>query len=118
MSKGLEIEKMSHLTPLQEGMLFHALMNPDSHAYLEQVSLSIRGDLDVQALERSFCLLVKRHETLRSNMYHKNVAKPRQIVFKEREASVFFEDLAVLPDSERNTELESLIQADKIVLLT
>ncbi|MBV6715103.1 non-ribosomal peptide synthetase [Paenibacillus chitinolyticus] len=113
MSKGLEIEKMSHLTPLQEGMLFHALMNPDSHAYLEQVSLSIRGDLDVQALERSFCLLVKRHETLRSNMYHKNVAKPRQIVFKEREASVFFEDLAVLPDSERNTELESLIQADK-----
>ncbi|MFC9773776.1 amino acid adenylation domain-containing protein [Paenibacillus chitinolyticus] len=113
MSKGLEIEKMSHLTPLQEGMLFHALMNPDSHAYLEQVSLSIRGDLDMQALERSFRLLVQRHETLRSNMYHKNVAKPRQIVFKEREASVFFKDLALLPDSERNAELESLIQADK-----
>ncbi|MFS0838324.1 amino acid adenylation domain-containing protein [Paenibacillus sp. 1P03SA] len=113
MSKGLEIEKMSHLTPLQEGMLFHALMNPESHAYLEQVRLTMSGDLDVQALERSFGLLVKRHEPLRSNMYHKNVAKPRQIVFKDREASVVLEDLAGLADGERDAKLEVFIHADK-----
>lgn len=42
MIKGLEIEKVVNLTPLQEGMLVHALMEPESQAYYEQLRISIR----------------------------------------------------------------------------
>ncbi|WP_134914792.1 hypothetical protein [Paenibacillus sp. IHB B 3084] len=42
MSKSLEIEKVANLTPLQEGMLFHTVMEPESQAYYEQVRMTIR----------------------------------------------------------------------------
>lgn len=54
MIKGLEIEKVVNLTPLQEGMLVHALMEPESQAYYEQLRISIRGDLDWNALQKAF----------------------------------------------------------------
>ncbi|WIM38150.1 amino acid adenylation domain-containing protein [Paenibacillus sp. PK4536] len=92
MSKRLEIEKMVYLTPLQEGMLFHSMMEPDSSAYIEQVQLSITGELDHSMLEQSMQTVIQRHETLRSNLYHKNMARPRQIIFKERSISIQYID--------------------------
>lgn len=92
MSKRLEIEKMIYLTPLQEGMLFHSMMEPHSSAYIEQVQLSVTGELDHALLEQSMQIVIQRHETLRSNLYHKNIARPRQIIFKERSISIQYID--------------------------
>lgn len=98
MSKRLEIEKMIYLTPLQEGMLFHSMMEPNSSAYIEQLQLSITGKLDCSILEQSMQTVIQRHETLRSNLYHKNMARPRQIIFKERSISLQYIDCMHTPD--------------------
>ncbi|WP_250636798.1 condensation domain-containing protein [Paenibacillus sp. IHB B 3084] len=63
-------------------MLFHTVMEPESQAYYEQVRMTIRGELNLEALQKSFQALVQRHETLRSNIYHKSASRSRLIVLR------------------------------------
>lgn len=113
MSKSLEIEKVANLTPLQEGMLFHTVMEPESQAYYEQVRLSIRGELDLDALQKSFQTLIQRHETLRTNIYHKSASRARLIVFKERGSAIRYENLMGLSESEQAEAIRKYIEADR-----
>ncbi|MVO98370.1 non-ribosomal peptide synthetase [Paenibacillus lutrae] len=113
MSKSLEIEKVAHLTPLQEGMLFHTVMEPDSQAYFEQVRMTIRGELNLDALQRSFQTLVQRHETLRSNIYQKSASRSRLIIFKERTTAVHYENLTGMSETEQAGAIRSYIEADR-----
>ncbi|MCY9665709.1 hypothetical protein M5X11_12160 [Paenibacillus alginolyticus] len=39
-------EDIVALTPVQEGMLFHNLTEPDSKQYMEQLTLSFEGKMD------------------------------------------------------------------------
>lgn len=113
MIKGLEIEKVVNLTPLQEGMLVHALMEPESQAYYEQLRISIRGDLDWNALQESFQLLVQRHETLRSNIYHKSASRSRLIVFKKRNTAITYENMTELTGKEQADAIRRFMDVDR-----
>lgn len=113
MSKRLEIEKVANLTPLQEGMLFHTVMEPESQAYYEQVRMIIRGELNLEALQKSFETLVQRHETLRSNIYHKSASRSRLIVFKERNPTLRYENLTNIPEAEQAEAIRSYADADR-----
>lgn len=113
MIKGLEIEKVVNLTPLQEGMLVHALMEPESQAYYEQLRISIRGDLDWNALQKSFQLLVQRHETLRSNIYHKSASRSRLIVFKKRNMAITYENMTELTGKEQADAIRRFMDVDR-----
>ncbi|MCF2715869.1 amino acid adenylation domain-containing protein [Paenibacillus sp. UKAQ_18] len=113
MIKGLEIEKVVNLTPLQEGMLVHALMEPESQAYYEQLRISIRGDLDWNALQKSFQLLVQRHETLRSNIYHKSASRSRLIVFKKRNTAITYENMTELTGKEQADAIRRFMDVDR-----
>ncbi|MHA6534799.1 condensation domain-containing protein, partial [Paenibacillus sp. BAC0078] len=48
---------MYPLSPMQEGMLFQALREPQSSAYFVQMSFMIQGSLHVGNLEKSLSLL-------------------------------------------------------------
>lgn len=113
MIEGLEIEKVVNLTPLQEGMLVHALMEPESQAYYEQLRISIRGDLDWNALQESFQLLVQRHETLRSNIYHKSASRSRLIVFKKRNTAITYENMIELTGKEQADAIRRFMDVDR-----
>ncbi|MBW4716879.1 non-ribosomal peptide synthase/polyketide synthase [Saccharothrix sp. SC076] len=54
------------LTPLQQGMVFHALIDDEGpDLYLTQLTLDLTGDLDVPALRAAVTALVERHDNLR-----------------------------------------------------
>ena len=71
-----KIEDVYPLSPLQEGMLFHGLYEPESGLYIEQVSCDLEGDLDAGALERAWRRVVERHPVLRTSFVWKRQAKP------------------------------------------
>ena len=44
--KNKRIQNLYELSPMQEGMLFHSLLNKDSKAYVEQRVFSLNGEVD------------------------------------------------------------------------
>lgn len=87
------VKNIYQLTPLQEGMLFHALLEADSSAYFQQLSCEIRGHLDLAQFAESWNELVRRHEVLRSVFIHEGTDRPLQIVLKERKVDLTVVDL-------------------------
>jgi len=84
---GDEIVQIHGLAPLQQGILFHARLHPESTAYLEQSLLEIRGPVDAAALRERLLSLVERHEMLRTAIVDRDLSHPRQVVLRRLPAS-------------------------------
>ena len=93
MNSDSRIQDVYSLTPMQEGMLFHSIHDPDSSVYHELISLRLRGQVDVKAMEQSLVEMVRRHDILRTVFVHKNLDLPRQVVLRERKADFTYVDL-------------------------
>ncbi|OEU67171.1 MAG: hypothetical protein BBJ57_13615 [Desulfobacterales bacterium PC51MH44] len=90
------------LSPMQEGMLFHALYNSESSAYIEQSSYCMAGDLDVNFFQQSWNELFKRHDILRTVFAYEKTSRPLQVVLKHSEVEFYFEDLREKGQNEQN----------------
>ncbi|WP_329415164.1 amino acid adenylation domain-containing protein [Nocardia vinacea] len=117
-----EIERLEHryptlsdvwpLTPLQEGLLFHALVSEESvDAYLTQLVVELRGQVDPKRLRRAGQVLLDRHANLRT-AFDTDVG-PVQVVQQDVEAAWSELDLSGLDDSARDREWELLLAADR-----
>src|ERR1044072_1423452 len=69
-----------HLTPMQQGMLFHILYAPHTDVYLGQFSCVLHGELDVDALSSAWQQTVNRHEVLRASFIWENLDEPLQLI--------------------------------------
>src|SRR3712207_2079595 len=78
------VEDIYPLSPLQQGILFHALYSQGT-AYAEQFPMLIEGPLDADALERAFRAVVHRHPALRTAFVWENVPQPLQVVMRDAE---------------------------------
>ncbi|WP_327379535.1 non-ribosomal peptide synthetase [Streptomyces sp. NBC_01212] len=81
---GFRLEDVLPLTPLQAGMLFHALY--DSRAvdvYTAQFVFELEGPVDVPALRAAVGGLLRRHANLRVGFLHEDLDEPVQAVAAE-----------------------------------
>ncbi|MCF2946282.1 non-ribosomal peptide synthetase, partial [Paenibacillus tarimensis] len=113
MSAKLEVQHIYPCTPLQEGMLFHALLDGESQAYFEQTAFHLSGTLNIVWLERSFNGLIERHDSLRTNFIHGKTKMPQQVVLKNRQLRVQTEDLSGYGEEMKQWKLEEFKQRDK-----
>lgn len=107
-----EILKILALTPMQEGMLFHALHDQDSNPYFEQCRFRLRGDLDPARFEAAWNQVLARHDILRARFVHKSVAQPRQVILKTQKLEFLLEDLTPLSPEAREKTLRDHMEAD------
>ncbi len=70
------------LSPLQEGMLFHALYSPEGGEYISQITCVMRGDFNVTAFKEALHRVVQRHAALRTFFVWEGLKQPVQIVQK------------------------------------
>ncbi|MEM9173791.1 MAG: amino acid adenylation domain-containing protein [Myxococcota bacterium] len=77
------IADMYPLSPMQRGLLFHSLLEPDSGLYMPHVVLRIRGTLDVDALRAAFEDAVADHPVLRTGVFWEERDEPFQVVFRD-----------------------------------
>ncbi|QSW21547.1 amino acid adenylation domain-containing protein (plasmid) [Clostridium gasigenes] len=89
-----KIKNIYNLTPMQEGMLFHALIDEKATAYFEQTSYIIEGNLDIGAMNNAFNMLIEKYDVLRTVIAHRSLEKPRQVVLEKREVKVYYEDIS------------------------
>lgn len=67
------------LTPVQEGMLFHHLYEPESGLYVEQLTVDIDGGIDIPSFFLAVQRTVNRHAVLKSCFQWEGLKKPMQV---------------------------------------
>ncbi|MEU9247399.1 amino acid adenylation domain-containing protein [Streptomyces sp. NPDC048385] len=75
------------VAPLQQGLLFHSLFDEDgTDVYVEQMVLTLQGDVDGERLRASWQGLVDRHAALRAGfMQVAGATSPMQVVVEHAE---------------------------------
>ncbi|MFR9768817.1 amino acid adenylation domain-containing protein [Nocardia sp. SC052] len=101
------------LSPLQYGLLFHALYDSDTaDGYTVQSLLTLAGTVDAARLRRAAQALVTRHENLRV-AFVETEDGPRQLVLADAEIDWREADLSGIADeTERAGEVDRLIAVD------
>ena len=98
---------------MQEGMLFHAIADKESLAYTEQTSFDINGHVDIEFVEKSINILIEKYDILRTAIVYKEVEEPRQLVLKQRELKIYFEDKTNMTEGEREKSIEEFEKIDR-----
>ena len=97
-----QVEDVLPLSPLQEGLLFHATFDSGAgDPYLVQVAQRLDGPLDVVALRRAAEALVQRHAVLRVGFRQSADRPPLQIVRRQVRVPWAAVDLTGTPEGER-----------------
>lgn len=68
------------LSPLQEGLLFHALYAPAGGEYISQIICALRGDFKVETFKQALQRVVQRHAALRTFFIWEGLKVPVQVV--------------------------------------
>lgn len=101
------------LSPIQSGMLFHVLKEPESGAYFAQYNCILEGDLDASIFQKSWQLVVERHAVLRTMFLWDNVKEPLQIVRKVVDIPWQHLDWKNLSAVEQQSALDSYLETDQ-----
>ena len=108
------IEDILPLSPLQEGLLFHALYDAQApDVYTVQLELDLEGALDSAALEASAQALIARHASLRAGFRHEDLNRPVQVIVPRAAPSWRMIDLSSLDEAERADELSRIAEQDR-----
>jgi len=83
-AKKTNVQDIYPLSPLQEGLLFHAIYEPEAGLYLDQLVMRLRtpGGLDGELLKRVWSRLLERHEVLRTAFTWQRRDRPLQVVLR------------------------------------
>nr|WP_250636801.1 non-ribosomal peptide synthase/polyketide synthase [Paenibacillus sp. IHB B 3084] len=111
-----ELENVYALSPMQKGMLFHSLMEPESGAYFQQASFDQKGSFDVAIFRKSLDLLTQRHEALRTNFHMFETGhsqEPLQIVFRHKDSDLSFKDVRGMQEAERKAYIQAFKLEDQ-----
>ncbi|EGL18344.1 condensation domain-containing protein, partial [Paenibacillus sp. HGF7] len=109
---GSNIENIYSLTPVQEGMLYHKLMNGDSTAYVVQHRFELNGLINEQKVKEAIELVTMKHDVLRTSIVYEKLTMPRQIILKNRTIEYERIDLSVIAAYDRNNEMDMIAQLD------
>ncbi|MCP5047790.1 MAG: amino acid adenylation domain-containing protein, partial [bacterium] len=107
------IEDVLGLTPLQEGILYHYLKEPESSHYFEQLSLTIRGQIDVELFKQAWDTVVETNEMLRTRFKWEKVNAPVQIVLKRFAVPIVFHDLSAVAVNDKRRSLKRIKNKDR-----
>jgi amino acid adenylation domain-containing protein len=108
-----QIEDLYPLSPMQRGMLFHALYDADAPIYFEQVSYRLRGRLNLPAFENAWQRVVDRHPILRTSFHYVGLDEPLQMVRRQAKLPLFVEDLTQLEPALQEARLEAFQIEDR-----
>jgi amino acid adenylation domain-containing protein len=102
------------LSPLQEGMLFHALYDEAGvDVYNVQTAVRVAGELDAGVLRAAVGAVVARHAALRAGFVLRKSGAPVQVVAGSVAVPFEVADLSGLSEAAAQAELGRLLAADR-----
>ncbi|NPC78897.1 non-ribosomal peptide synthase/polyketide synthase [Pyxidicoccus fallax] len=110
---GADIEDLYPLSPLQQGLLFHTLLSPESGAYFEQLAWTASGSVDVTHFRRAWQALIDRTPILRTGFAWAGLESPLQVVHAHAELPWTQLDWRALSPSEQKARFAELQAEDR-----
>lgn len=107
------IQAIYPLTPLQSGMLFHAIVDEKQHAYFQQVRCKFEGKVNEFLIRESWLDIINRHEVLRSVFIWKQEKGPLHVVLRKIEVPMTFLDWSKDEETDKKNRLEKLLKEDR-----
>lgn len=92
------IKDIYPLSPLQDGFLFHALMAPKYDPYLIKTVLKCEGEKQFNKLLEALKFVIRRHDSLRTQIVHQGLDEPMQVVCRKVELPLHWIQLDSQPD--------------------
>ena len=100
------------LSPLQQGMLFHALSEPRSGVDIEQLTLTLREPVDAAQMQAAWERVVARHGILRTS-FRWDGAEPMQEVWEKVAVPFAVEDRTLYSEEENTAHLAKWLREDR-----
>ncbi|MBD2665602.1 condensation domain protein [Richelia sinica FACHB-800] len=108
------IESIYPLSPSQLGMLFNTVsVGEKSGIYVEQLSCNLTGNLHLPAFEQAWQRVVARHSILRTAFVWKTQDEPRQVVFRQVEIKINYQDWRGQESTLQQQQLEEFLKTDR-----
>ena len=104
------VEDIHALSPVQQGILFHSMVEPERAPYVEQAIWRLRGEVVPELFQRAWTELVARHTILRS-VFRQARRQPVQIVLKHQAIDVPCHDLTSLSHDAQHRALDDLARS-------
>ncbi|MEM8721270.1 MAG: condensation domain-containing protein [Cyanobacteria bacterium P01_G01_bin.39] len=111
--KTQNIQDIYELSPIQQGILFHCIFDPESEFYLVQKTFTLSKNFNLINFERAWQEVVARHTSLRTGFYWEDAYKPLQVVYKQVKVPLEQQDWRGLNSAEQQQQLESFLERDR-----
>ncbi|MFE0136269.1 amino acid adenylation domain-containing protein, partial [Streptomyces sp. NPDC059037] len=109
-----ELEDVWPLSPLQEGLVYHALLDGEGpDVYAIQLILDFEGAVDGVALRAAGQALLDRHANLRAAFWIDDLDQPVQVVARDVELPWEEIDLTHLPAAQAEAESKAFADAER-----
>ncbi|MFZ6180955.1 non-ribosomal peptide synthase/polyketide synthase [Nannocystis pusilla] len=108
-----DVEGVYPLSPLQAGLLFHALNEPESPTYTVQLALRLGGDVDAAALESAWKTVFARQAVYRTSFLWQGVREPLQVVRRSVAFAMPTYDWSALDAAEAEARWEALRREER-----
>ena len=98
---------------MQQGMLFHTIYASGSNVYFTQFCCTLKGQLDIQNLERAWQQTVNRHPTLRTSFLWEGLDQPVQVVSRQVSMPLTQHDWRAFSETEQHQRLADFVSTDR-----
>ena len=105
------IANIYRLSPMQQGMLFHLVTEPESGAYFNHLACHLT-EVEETAFRRAWETVVARHTMLRTSFHWQDLTEMNQVVHERVELPWLIEDWRHLDEDQANQQWQQFMAAD------
>ncbi|WLH28435.1 non-ribosomal peptide synthetase [Pseudomonas canadensis] len=107
------IDDVYPLTPMQEGLLLHTLLEPGTGLYYMQDRYRINSALDPERFAQAWQAVIARHEALRASFCWNVGEDMLQVIHKPGSTPIEYLDWSNDPESEQEPRLQALLKQER-----
>ena len=109
-----QIEDIFPLSPMQQGLLFHSLLEPGHGVYMPHVVLELTGELDAGVLRRAWQETLDAHDVLRAGFFWEERDEPFQVVYRRASFRLSEHDWRDSDSGEYAARLDTFLTASRM----
>jgi amino acid adenylation domain-containing protein/non-ribosomal peptide synthase protein (TIGR01720 family) len=108
-----QIEDIYPLSPMQEGLLLHTLLEPNSGIYFMQDRYCIDSDIDLPRFRSAWQAVIQRHDALRASFNLDQHGEMLQIIHRHAPLRLDYVDWSARPADQHEADLQALLTQER-----